>query len=138
VEIDRTTTDRGFDLITFTDFYGVGCSLQKSSLATEDAIWFGPRNANPQVMHGDAKCLGVKTDATCGWVPYPVPDCVHMTTRMHLTQEQVKELLPFLQHFAETGELPRQGEQENADPKDDDGVVEHMEQQRQEDFGEED
>jgi Holliday junction resolvase len=25
--------------------------------------------------------------------------------RMHLTQEQVRDLLPFLQKFAETGEL---------------------------------
>ena len=29
-----------------------------------------------------------------------------MASRMHLTQEQVAELLPLLQHFAETGYLP--------------------------------
>ena len=105
-QMKRTATERGFDLITFTDRYGTKCSLQKSSLATEDAIWLGPDNADPVVLHGNAKSLGVKTDATSGWVPYPVPDCVHMTTRMHLTIDQVKVLLPYLQHFVDTGELP--------------------------------
>lgn len=30
-------------------------------------------------------------------------------SRMHLTQDQVKKLLPHLQHFAETGTLPELG-----------------------------
>lgn len=30
-----------------------------------------------------------------------------LSTRMHLNQEQVKQLLPILQHFADTGELPQ-------------------------------
>lgn len=105
MKLNRTVTNRGFSLITFTDQYGTACSLQKSSLATEDAIWFGPDKADPMVLHGDAKSVGVDTSATSGWVPYPVPDCVQMTTRMHLTRDQVKELLPYLQHFADTGEL---------------------------------
>lgn len=63
-------TQRGFSIVNFTDLYGAECSLQKSSLATEDAIW-----------------LGVDT------------------ARMHLTQEQVSELLPLLQKFVNTGEL---------------------------------
>jgi hypothetical protein len=33
-------TDRGFDVIFFVDRYAKLCSIQKSSLATEDAIWF--------------------------------------------------------------------------------------------------
>lgn len=63
-------TIRGFDLIRFTDRYNNKCSLQKSSLATEDAIW-----------------LGIEQQ------------------RMHLTQDIVKSLLPFLQKFSDTGEL---------------------------------
>lgn len=63
-------TQRGFDLIEFVDHYGAACSLQKSSLATEDCIWLGTN-----------------------------------TNRMHLTQEQVSQLLPELQSFVETGEL---------------------------------
>ena len=96
---------RGFEYSEFTDRNGAKCSLQKSSLATEDAIWFGVDDANPLIMAKDAKKLGIETTETVGWVPYPVPDEVLLTTRMHLSQEQVKELLPYLEHFAKTGEL---------------------------------
>ena len=65
-----TKTQRGFDYAEFVDAYGVQCSIQKSSLASEDAIW-----------------LGTEKD------------------RMHLTQDMVKQLLPYLVNFAETGEL---------------------------------
>lgn len=74
-------TQRGFAHIAFKDRYGELCSIQKSSLATEDAIWFG--QDEPTRHHtGSMHC------------------------RMHLTQDDVKWLLPILRHFAETGELP--------------------------------
>jgi hypothetical protein len=100
-----TTNARGFVVIEFQDRYGVKCSLQQSSLATEDAIWFGPSEPNPKILHGDAKRLGIVTDADCGWVPYPLPEEVQCTTRMHLTRQQVAKLLPILERFASTGEL---------------------------------
>jgi hypothetical protein len=90
--LDVGNTQRGFGRIEFTDRYGAKCSLQDSSLATESAIWFGPNEAEPQI------CVQGK-----GWQPYPVPEEVMMTTRMHLTQSMVKQLLPFLTDFAETG-----------------------------------
>lgn len=65
------TTQRGFALIEFTDRSAQACSLLKSSLAMEEAIWFGVNGAE--------------------W--------------MHLTQDKVRELLPALQRFAQTGEL---------------------------------
>jgi hypothetical protein len=34
-------TARGFSMIEFGDLYGNDCSIQKSSLATADAIWLG-------------------------------------------------------------------------------------------------
>ena len=94
-----TQTGRGFTLIEFTDRYDVKCSLQKSSLATEDAIWFGCDNANPRAMI-----------AGFGWKEIELPEDTVCDTRMHLTQDQVKELLPVLQYFAEHGELPLLGE----------------------------
>lgn len=99
-------TNRGWAVIQFEDRYGAACSIQESSLATERAIWFGVNEADPKIMARDAAAHGVKTDQTTGWVPYPVPEAVLMTTRMHLTQDQVKELLPVLQYFAEHGKLP--------------------------------
>ena len=100
-----TKTERGFAIGRFTDRYGQKCSLQKSSLATEDAIWFGVDDANPQIMAIDAKRLGIPTDANNGWVKFEIPKEVLLSTRMHLTQEMVQQLLPTLQKFAETGEL---------------------------------
>lgn len=92
-------TNRGFPIIEFKDRYGDACEIQKSSLATEDAIWFGIADANPQIMASKTPQGGT------GWVPYEIPKDVLLSTRMHLTQDQVKELLPILQHFAETGDL---------------------------------
>lgn len=99
-------TALGWPYISFEDRYGVACSLQKSSLATEDCIWLGVNDADPKILAREAAAHGVETDQTVGWVSFPVPDAVNMTTRMHLNQEQVRALLPILQEFAESGELP--------------------------------
>jgi hypothetical protein len=106
MNIEKETTSRGFGLRRFTDLYGSKCSLQESSLATERAIWLGVADADPKVMASEAASIGVQTDETTGWVRYPIPFQVLLHTRMHLNQEQVRELLPILQHFADTGELP--------------------------------
>jgi hypothetical protein len=99
-------TVRGFNVLRFQDRYGVECSIQQSSLATEDAIWFGVNDADPRIMASNAVRMGIDTGGqTTGWVPCEFPDEVSMTTRMHLTREQVAVLLPVLQRFVETGEV---------------------------------
>jgi hypothetical protein len=75
--------DRGFQKGKFKDRYGADCSIQESSLATEACIWLG---CDHETIHG-------KTGERCG-------------ARMHLTQAMVSELIPLLQHFVDTGELP--------------------------------
>ncbi len=97
MDLEKSKTNRGFSLINFTDRSGEGCSLQASSLATESAIWFGIDDPNPQIMASKTPEGGT------GWVKFPIPKDVLISTRMHLTQDQVKELLPTLIHFAETG-----------------------------------
>jgi hypothetical protein len=87
------TTERGFGIVQFKDKYAHACSLQKSSSARENAIWFGVDDAEPKRMGKN------------GWESYPIPLDVMLYTRMHLSQKQVKELLPILQKFAETGDL---------------------------------
>lgn len=103
--MELNKTQRGFALGKFTDRYGLKCSIQKSSLASEDAIWFGVDDPDPQIMASDAKRLGIPTSQENGWVKYEIPKEVSLSTRMHLTQDMVKELLPILQKFADTGEL---------------------------------
>jgi len=96
-------TQRGFDVLEFQDRNYTECTLQKSSLATEDCIWLG------------ADKIGLKEFVAnripLSWTEFPEVDEHSMehhysaNTRMHLTREQVKELLPFLIKFVETGEL---------------------------------
>jgi hypothetical protein len=106
MKIYKKKTARGFRLRQFRDRYDFPCSIQKSSLATDDAIWFGIDDAKPKVMAREAASVGVQTTERAGWVLYPIPDNVQLTTRMHLTRKQVKKLPPILQHFADTGEVP--------------------------------
>ncbi len=103
--MEKVTTDRGFELIRFKDEYGSLCSLQKSSLATADAVWLGVNDADPKIMVSEAAKFGIRTEETVGWIPYPIPVGISLTTRMHLTQAQVAELLPHLQKFVDTGEI---------------------------------
>jgi hypothetical protein len=102
----KSNTARGFRVLQFKDRYNVLCYIQKSSLATEDAIWFGVNDADPKILATDARKLGIPTTQSVGWIPYPIPTEVLLKTQMHLTREQVAELLPILQHFVDTGELP--------------------------------
>ena len=92
MEIKKRVTERGFGLIEFKDRYGIDCTIQKSSLATEDAIWFG------------AKDIGVRKDSANGFKDVDTTGCI-ANNRMHLTKKQVKKLLPILKHFAKTGDL---------------------------------
>lgn len=103
--VSRKKTSRGFAVREFIDLYGAKCSIQKSSLATDDAIWLGVDNADPKIMASQAKSFGITTEETTGWVSYPVPYEVQLTTRMHLNRKQVAELLPILQKFVDTGEI---------------------------------
>lgn len=100
-----TTTGRGFEFTEFYDRYNQKCSVQKSSLATEDCIWFGVDDVNPKIMARDAAKCGVQTEEEVGWVTFPIPSEVLLSTRMHLTREQVADLIPILQKFVDTGEL---------------------------------
>jgi len=73
--------DRGFLVGRFKDRYGANCSIQKSSIGTEDCIWLG------------ADDIGT----AAGVEPF--------NTRMHLTRDMAEALIPLLQHFVATGEL---------------------------------
>lgn len=97
-EMVRGHTERGFSIVRFLDRNDVECTLQKSSLASEEAIWLG------------AAEIGLRHFKTGeGWRAVELVETVEenfiANNRMHLTQEQVRALLPFLQKFADTGDL---------------------------------
>jgi hypothetical protein len=99
----KEVTPRGFGFYSFVDYNGTECTVQESSLATDECIWIG------------ANKLEIKefVPGQVGWHERPefdegrVPDgrAYIGNNRMHLTREQVAELLPILQKFVETGEL---------------------------------
>ena len=114
---------RGFGMVEFTDRNGVECTLQCSSaIDFEDRggaglyhpgssmVYLGPNDANPRILAADAARLGIPTDAQVGWIDYPVPDEVLMTTRMHLSRPQVRALIKRLNIWLKTGELHTEGE----------------------------
>lgn len=104
--IEKITTERGFSLLTFSDLYGTVGTVQKSSLATTDAIWLGVKELKAEVSVHDATKMGLDiSKAVNGWVPYELPPEVIAHQRLHLNQEQVAELIPILQKFVDTGEL---------------------------------
>lgn len=105
MDIEHGFTLRGFAYSTFEDLYRAKCSIQKSSAAEYDAIWLGVENPNPQILESQARKYGIEPNKTTGWIEYPIPEEVVITTRMHLNREQVADLLPILQHFVKTGEL---------------------------------
>lgn len=97
-------TQRGFSIGEFTDLYGAKCSIQKSSLATDDAIWLGLDKPKLTVFENENMGKYVTTDLPRNWM---------VDSRMHLNREQVKELLPLLKRFVETGELEYDEESNN-------------------------
>jgi hypothetical protein len=78
VETLNIFIDKRLNKISFEDNYKQQCSLQKSNYSLENEIW-----------------LGVNKDIIGN----------NVDTRMHLTQEQVKQILPYLKMFSEKGEI---------------------------------
>lgn len=88
-------TQRGFSKGKFKDQYGLVCSIQESSLATEDCIWLGI----------DEPKLTVFDSNMGNYVVNDLPKNWRVDSRMHLTRKQVSDLLPLLQGFVDTGSL---------------------------------
>lgn len=108
---------RGFQVLAFPDANGQKCTLQQSSAIREcedleavdlpgrSAIWLGCDTAEPKILASHAAEHGIKTEEKEGWVSYPIPDEVLMSTRMHLTRPQVYALVRHLTRWLETGNL---------------------------------
>ena len=107
---ESSVTGRGFEIVTFVDTHGQECSLQESSaVPCEDdergPLWLGVDDADPKVMKSEAKALGLKLPPgeVSGYMPYPIPDQVLLSTRMHLDETRVRGLIDRLQTWLDTG-----------------------------------
>ena len=107
----KSYTNRGFGHIEVELRHGEQLSIQKSSLATENAIWMGAAEENVKAF-----IPSEERAPYFDWVDIDVRELIKMkhsrvdgivtNTRVEITQEKMKELLPIFKHFAETGELP--------------------------------
>lgn len=99
-------TERGFNIGEFKDNYGKPCSLQESSaFGGEEGsyIWLG--FSEPEILQE-----GYDPQYPMRMRPLPkdIVDYfgIRIFGRMHLSQERVRLLIPYLQYFAEHGCLP--------------------------------
>ena len=106
-------TQRGFGKLEFIDHYGIPCSLQQSSLSVEGgAIWLGTDDPQPKIRIKDAKRQGLNLPIPAEdqgfeerWIPCPLPEDILLSTRMHLSADQVKALVGHLQNWLKTGKF---------------------------------
>lgn len=105
MKLKKYITDRGFPVIEFTDRYDFPCSIQKSSLAFEDAIWFGVDDPQPKTFKKNEGWKDVDLEKDYN-INKKDMESFSIVSRMHLTRKQVKKLLPILKYFAKHGELP--------------------------------
>lgn len=93
-----TKTQRGFPYAEFKDRYDVPCSIQDSSIATEACIWLGAdeiglRKFTPGKGWSEVKLAKAEGESYIA------------NTRLHLTQNHVRTLLPLLAAFVDTGSI---------------------------------
>ena len=96
-------TNRGFSIGVFKDGNDADCSIQISSaIRSERLIWLGADDINLRTF---VPFVGWKTFTDDELRSVFNADSILANTRMHLTQSQVKALLPLLTRFAETGDF---------------------------------
>lgn len=100
--MEEKTTHRGFRLNEFDDANGVPCSLQMSSIiADEGHIWLGCDELGLKKFTPYKGWEDVALENNAPHGGYHIAN-----TRMHLSQSDVAAILPALQYFVDTGELP--------------------------------
>lgn len=91
-------TNRGFGLVEFTDSNGVKCSIQQSSLATQNCLWIGcSTDYYMQLSPGK------------GWEKVEIAQNQLVNDKMHLNESQVRQLVARLEIWLETGSLKKGG-----------------------------
>lgn len=76
-------TARGFNYLEFKDINNEECTIQKSSVATEDCLWLGlENNSTPHHVTGEVG-----------------------SPRMHINKKLAKELIKHLTKFVKTGDI---------------------------------
>lgn len=93
--MEKGYTSRGFAVFSFRDGNGEKAAIQQSSAAEEPHVWIGVDELKlKRFVPGRS------------WSDCPLPEGdVHGNERLHLTRENVRDLLPILQRFVDTGDI---------------------------------
>ncbi len=95
MKLEIKPTARGFLRADFKDRYGLNCSIQESSIASEACLWLGANQGNH-----------AKGTTGQNWTDEELNEMnINCMARMHLTQELAGELAKQLAYFAEYGHL---------------------------------
>jgi hypothetical protein len=99
--------DRGFFLGKFKDRYGSECSLQESSIcASEGHVWFGMDNPDLKYFIPHQGWNNVSEEEFKSFLPKDAQPL--LSSRMHLSQSDIENLLPSLMYFTKRGYLPNE------------------------------
>lgn len=103
-------TARGFEVNHFKDTYDLDCSIQDSSIATDDRIWLGVHNAPIKIMVKDINAFRACDIVPEGanehsWCTVELPEEALVESRMHLNRKQARELAEELLYFADNGHI---------------------------------
>ena len=94
-------TNRGFGIGYFKDKRGTECSIQKSSLATDDCIWLGANKIGLQEFRAGSGGWVDRTDVD----QHSIEHHFVANNRMELNRKQVAKLISILQKFVDTGDI---------------------------------
>lgn len=99
--MEWSETSRGFKYGKFKDNKNIDCTIQESSNAEYSCIWLGALDIGLKEFIAHRK--------PSAWREIELDNTIEhhfiANNRMELTQDMVKELIPILQKFADTGEL---------------------------------
>jgi hypothetical protein len=98
-------TPRGFFKGVFKDNYGADCSLQESSACAEEGyIWFGMHDPELKYFIPNVGWFDVTKEDFTSFLPKGAQPL--LSSRMHLNQSKMENLLPALMFFVKHGNLP--------------------------------
>ena len=111
--VEKTYTHRGFAVFGFTDGNGEKASVQQSSAAEAPHVWLGVDELKlRRFVPGQS------------WSDCPLPEGdIQGNERLHLTRENVQDLIPILQRFVDTGDIDDAGESVSCSTPSSDTVV---------------
>ena len=92
----ETIDNRGLKVIEFRDICDIEFSIKK---CPNELLQININDSEPSILKYDPD------DNREEWIDYSIPEDTYVNIKIHLSKEQVKEIIPILCNYAYTGEL---------------------------------